>query len=353
MVLLLAPVLVNMAALMPIIPGAQEADVLGTAWYVYQGRWLFVALGLVLFFVSGRHILRRGRWWSISLASIVVLVVVALHVLSHTMMSAEALFAEPHTVQHGQLEQAGLTDDDGLIVVRNGNRLRAWPIDLVAHHHKIADSIGSTAVLVTYCTMCHTGRVYSPIINGTHERFRLVGANFYNAVFEDESTGSWWYQATGECAVGSRKGSALTDIPFETMTVSTFRTLVDSLRRDSASTVIADVFLPDTSMTSKVQWAKGYSKRFDTTGGRRSLVIGFSLGDSTYGVPFARLLRSYPKPYHVTVGTADLTFSGNNPNDVVIVQATSDSTSRRVPYTVDHYHAWRRFSPSGVFVSEQ
>jgi hypothetical protein len=70
-------------------------------------------------------------------------------------------------------------------------------------------------VLVTYCTMCRTGRVYNPIVNGKRQNFRLVGARHYNAIIEDEGSKTWWYQATGNAAVGTLKGEHLQELPYE------------------------------------------------------------------------------------------------------------------------------------------
>ena len=67
--------------------------------------------------------------------------------------------------------------------------------------------------MITYCTVCRTGRVYSPIVNGKLEKFRLVGMDHFNAMFEDETTKSWWQQATGIAIAGPLKGSRLEEIP--------------------------------------------------------------------------------------------------------------------------------------------
>lgn len=59
--------------------------------------------------------------------------------------------------------------------------------------------------MVTYCTVCRTGRVYSPMVNGKLETFRLVGMDHFNAMFEDASTKSWWRQSNGDCIAGPLK----------------------------------------------------------------------------------------------------------------------------------------------------
>jgi hypothetical protein len=35
------------------------------------------------------------------------------------------------------------------------------PIQLIGYHHQVMDTIGNEPVIITYCTVCRTGRVYS------------------------------------------------------------------------------------------------------------------------------------------------------------------------------------------------
>lgn len=67
--------------------------------------------------------------------------------------------------------------------------------------------------MVTYCTVCRTGRVFSPEVNGESENFRLVGMDHFNAMFEDSRTGSWWRQVNGEAVAGPLKGQYLRELP--------------------------------------------------------------------------------------------------------------------------------------------
>ncbi|PWU23916.1 hypothetical protein C5B42_01335, partial [Candidatus Cerribacteria bacterium 'Amazon FNV 2010 28 9'] len=71
---------------------------------------------------------------------------------------------------------------------------------------------GGQPIMVTYCTVCRTGRVYQPIVNGKYEKFRLVGMDHFNAMFEDETTRSWWRQVTGEAITGKLKGQRLPEV---------------------------------------------------------------------------------------------------------------------------------------------
>ena len=83
----------------------------------------------------------------------------------------------------------------------------------------VQDKVGDKPILVTYCTMCRSGRVFDPVINGKHEQFRLVGMSEYNALIEDQTSLTWWQQATGEAVAGDLKGSAMIEIKSEEMTL--------------------------------------------------------------------------------------------------------------------------------------
>jgi len=90
---------------------------------------------------------------------------------------------------------------------------KAYPIQFLGYHHQVRDSIGGKPIMVTYCTVCRTGRVFEPLIEGKPEEFRLVGMDHFNAMFEDKSSGSWWRQINGKAVVGPLKGKSLPEIP--------------------------------------------------------------------------------------------------------------------------------------------
>jgi hypothetical protein len=93
-------------------------------------------------------------------------------------------------------------------------------VRFIGYHHQLRDTVDGIPVLVSFCTVCRTGRVFSPTIDGKSESFRLVGMDHFNAMFEDQTTGSWWRQATGEAVAGPRKGRALRQIPSTQVTLS-------------------------------------------------------------------------------------------------------------------------------------
>src|SRR5262249_41068559 len=113
-----------------------------------------------------------------------------------------------------------ITSDKLIVGVTINNQSKAYPIEIIGYHHQVQDTVGGEPVMITYCTVCRTGRVYSPFVSGKKEKFRLVGMDHFNAMFEDSTTKSWWRQVNGEAIAGPLKGQALKEIPSEQMRLS-------------------------------------------------------------------------------------------------------------------------------------
>ena len=125
--------------------------------------------------------------------------------------------------------------------------------------YQVRDTVGGMPVMVSYCTVCRTGRVFSPVVDGRAENFRLVGMDHFNAMFEDKATRSWWRQATGEAMVGPRKGKVLSEIASQQVTLARWITL-------HPNTLIMQ---PDSALSEK------YAKNDDyETGASRKTLIG-------------------------------------------------------------------------------
>ena len=97
--------------------------------------------------------------------------------------------------------------------------VKAYPIRFMSYHHQVQDTVGGMPLIITYCNVCRTGRAFLPVVRGQHERFRLVGMDHYNAMFEDATTGSWWRQSTGEAVAGPLKGQVLPEAESMQLTV--------------------------------------------------------------------------------------------------------------------------------------
>ena len=65
--------------------------------------------------------------------------------------------------------------------------------------------------------------MWGSVVDGRTLTFRLTGINNQNFVMQDEETGSWWQQVTGEAILGPLKGKRLTLVDADQLTFSTWK----------------------------------------------------------------------------------------------------------------------------------
>jgi hypothetical protein len=127
-------------------------------------------------------------------------------------MAADHIFYQPSEVIFKDSIGNEVDSNRLILGVVINDVAKAYPIRFLGYHHQVLDTIGGKPILITYCTVCRTGRIYEPIINGKQETFRLVGMDHFNAMLEDVTTKSWWRQVTGEAIAGPLKGQHLPEI---------------------------------------------------------------------------------------------------------------------------------------------
>jgi Protein of unknown function (DUF3179) len=202
------------------LPGSQELDSLGFAWHLARVRpWTEIGGGLLL--VAGLVLGLRGRGRRLGKAGLVAgaLVAAAVVRLAYVEMNPAAWFRPPETIRFATGTSAALPPTTLVAGLVFHGEARAYPIRLLAYHHRVRDRIGGEPVLVTYCTMCRTGKALLPRIAGRELTFDLVGAYRYNSVYADRETGSWWYQANATAAAGPLAGERLPELPVDQMTL--------------------------------------------------------------------------------------------------------------------------------------
>jgi hypothetical protein len=200
----------NVYFIMP-MPGSQRMRSIDVAYFLYRWRWEFRLVFGALIVAGLRpawHVPGRRTW--IAPASLVV--VAAVSYVTNFVMAADRMFLPPTVLTMQPAAQNKVEPARLVVGVELNGEARAYPLEYIGYHHQVRDTVGGTAVLVSYCTVCRTGRVFSPTVNGRPEIFRLVGMDHYNAMFEDATTGSWWRQANGEAIVGPRTGTFLREI---------------------------------------------------------------------------------------------------------------------------------------------
>jgi hypothetical protein len=213
----------NVYFIMP-MPGSQRTRSVDAAYAIYRWRWrlraIFGALLLAGAIPTWRLAARR-RW--LVLASLVL--VAALAYVVNFRMAADQMFRQPGALDMRPAAQNKVAGDRLVVGVALNGEARAYPLQFIGYHHQVRDTVGGQLVLVSYCTVCRTGRVFSPVVEGRAETFRLVGMDHYNAMLEDRTTGSWWRQANGEAITGPRKGATLPEIPRLQVTLKEWLTL--------------------------------------------------------------------------------------------------------------------------------
>lgn len=219
-ILLLAALEVAKVYFIMPMPGSQEADTIDLAYWIHQHIWLLRLLGWLLIAYPAYGLLadrRHGR------RKIVMLVLlfgygVVIYLFNFRFLADKMFYQPQETVMLDLKTNAIPVDKVVLGLVVNG-QARAYPVQLIGYHHQVRDTVGGQPVMVTYCTVCRTGRVFQPLVGRQPEEFRLVGMDHFNAMFEDKTTGSWWRQVSGEAIAGPLKGHQLPGLPAEQMTL--------------------------------------------------------------------------------------------------------------------------------------
>jgi hypothetical protein len=202
----------NVYFIMP-MPGSQRMNSIGIAYFIYKWRWIFRALfGIMI--IAG---LFKSEWKRKWVPAIPILLLAAVIYMANFKMAADAMFKQPQKLLLTTADKNKVDSNRLVIGVSINGEAKAYPIQFLGYHHYVQDNVGGKAILVTYCTVCRTGRVFEPIVNGKKETFRLVGMDHFNAMLEDVSTKSWWRQATGEAISGKLKGQQLPEL-FSTQT---------------------------------------------------------------------------------------------------------------------------------------
>ncbi|HMJ68627.1 MAG TPA: DUF3179 domain-containing (seleno)protein [Cyclobacteriaceae bacterium] len=216
--------IVNVYFIMP-MPGSQRMNSIGLAYFLYSYRWVFrIAFTLMIMIGSVDAFSTRRKW----IPAVLVLPVLFIVYNFNFKMTADHMFLQPGNLAFKPKGENTLTDSSIVVSVSHQGEAKAYPIRFIQYHHQVRDTVGGKPVMVTYCNVCRTGRVFEPLVNGKPETFRLVGMDHFNAMFEDETTGSWWRQANGEAITGSLKGTMLPEVPSNQVSLKMFFMLYPS-----------------------------------------------------------------------------------------------------------------------------
>ncbi|HYV90339.1 MAG TPA: DUF3179 domain-containing (seleno)protein [Chitinophagales bacterium] len=218
LLILLIPEFFRIYFIMP-FPGSQESNTIGLAYFLHCYINVFRFIGVIIISFPLYYYWKKGNLRQKIFSGIFVLLYVFIFYVTNFIMQADKMFIQQKhqifsTTTHNKVDENNI-----VIGVAMNGEAKAVPINVIGYHHQVLDSVGGIPVMFTYCTVCRSGRTFSPFVNGHYEKFRLVGMDHFNAMFEDATTGSWWRQENGEAITGKLKGSFLPEIPSQQMTL--------------------------------------------------------------------------------------------------------------------------------------
>jgi hypothetical protein len=356
----------NVYFIMP-MPGSQQMNSIDLAYFLYKWRWIFRGLFAAMIFLG----LFRSHWkrkWPLFFPLAIVAVVVY---MTNFVMAADAMFKQPKQLL---LVSAAFNkvDSNRLVLgVSINGEAKAYPIRFLGYHHHIQDTVGGKPIMVTYCTVCRTGRVFEPIVNGKKEKFRLVGMDHFNAMLEDATTKSWWRQVTGEAIAGKLKGQQLPEV------YSTQTSLADWLQLNPNSFIMqADTnFIKSYDSTFKFESGASKSKLTGTDSlswKDKSWVIGVSAGKESKAYDWNQLKKEKliqdkigATPVLIVLSKNDKSFFAfQRPDENSIFNLNGDTllfdkhkyridgkgidtsfSLKPLPASQEFWHSWRTFNP--------
>jgi hypothetical protein len=351
------------------LPGSQRLATVDLAYAFYQWRWWVRGVCGFLILVGLRDASRGGLRWRVGIA-VGLIAAAAVTCTANLVMAADQMFLQPLALVVAPADKNKVPPERLVVGVEINGDARAYPLMFIGYHHQVRDRIGGKDVLVTYCTVCRTARVFSPLVDGRLERFRLVGMDQWNAMLEDATTGSWWRQATGAAVAGPRKGARLAPIR------SRQTTLADWLVAHPASLVMQADAASAEKYPKDDAYEKGTSRKALTgtdpeSWREKSWVVGVALGERCKAYDWNRLRRErvindlvggtpivlvlaadgatffvFERPDSETrfaleeerlVGSSGVVFSTSGAGPV--------GALKPVPASQEFWHSWRTFHP--------
>jgi hypothetical protein len=356
-------------------PGSQLEESVEWAYQLQNDLVYYRVLGLILLAYPAYVLIKSGSATQRTVVGTVAVVYLMIYYQVHTKMKADQMFLQPTQISLLDAERNQVPRKKLVLGVAVNGQARAYPLEVIGYHHQVRDTLGGMPIMVTYCTVCRTGRVYKPEVDGTPEEFRLVGMDQFNAMFEDQKTKSWWRQATGEAVVGPRKGMQLEEIPSQQMSLlawmdrhpstlilqpdSTFAKAYEELAGFDEGTIESGLEKRDSLSWNDKSWVVGIqigmqSKAFDWN----ELVVARAINDRVSDLPVLLTLESDSVSFHAWQRDSLVfkwehdrlidanTLSTWNWRGQCIEGTLQGAQLRFVPAYQEFWHAWKTFHPT-------
>ena len=356
----------NVYFIMP-MPGSQQMNSIDIAYFLHKWRWVFRGLFAAMIFLGLFRSQWKRKWLLIFPVAILVLVIY----MANFVMAADHMFYQPKKVSLVSAAENKVDANRLVIGVTNNGEAKAYPIQFLGYHHQVQDTVGGKPMIITYCTVCRTGRVYEPVVNGKPEKFRLVGMDHFNAMFEDETTKSWWRQVNGEAITGKLKGQHLPEV------YSSQTSLSDWLHLNPNSLIMQpdENFISSYDSTFKFETGASKSKLTGTDSlswKDKSWVIGVKAGKEKKAYDWNQLKKERlihdkiaATPVLIVLSKNEKSFFAlERPAENVLFRLNGDTlllnnyklridgkgidtmlSLRPLPASQEFWHSWRTFNP--------
>ena len=377
--LLIATEILRVYYIMP-FPGSQQSDSIDWAYNIEKYKWLFRIIGLVLVAKPAYLVFKGRKVFPKVILSVVIIFYGVVFFFFNFRFEADKMFYQP-TIKNFASASANNVDSNKLIIgIDINGQARAYPIQIIGYHHQVKDTVGNTPVMITYCTVCRTGRVYSPAVNGKLEKFRLVGMDHFNAMFEDETTKSWWQQATGVAIAGSLKGYHLEEIPSHQASLaswirlhpnstilqpdSNYKDDYNDLANFDKGTIKGHLEKRDSASWKKKSWvigikSNGFEKVYDWNDLLKNNLIEDTVGsqpvllvlenDTSSFHAFNRVLQGQTLSFSLDKTSAQLTDTNTHSiwtlNGFCINGPYKNSQLETLAAYQEFWHSWKQFHP--------
>jgi hypothetical protein len=319
LILLIAIEILKVYYIMP-FPGSQQSESVDMAYFIHDNIIYLRIMGILIIVFPAIYYVLKGKWSSKILVCLGLIIYVYVFIMFNYRFLADKMFIQPTKIILQDSNNNVIKPEQLVLGVSINGNAKAYPVQLIGYHHQVRDTLAGQQIMVTYCTVCRTGRVFSPTVNGKAEEFRLVGMDQYNAMFEDKTTGSWWRQVNGEAVAGPLKGKFLTEIPSQQMSLKAWLTEYPNSK----------ILQPDTVFKEEYADMEGYEKG---KGGRLTGKDSLSWQPKSWvvGVQIGMQARAYD-----WIDLTRLKVINDTLNEVPIVIALeSDSAT---------FHVWKRDS---------
>jgi hypothetical protein len=181
------------------------------------------------------------------------------------------------------IDEAHLDATDMLVVIRSGSDARGYPVRALTYHHIVNDVVDGAPIAITYCSLCHTGMVWSRVVDGRTLRFHIGGINNQNMLMRDDETGTFWQQSTGLAISGPLAGRHLALALSDELSLSVFQ-------REAPRGVVLAAVSEDSASYASADWERRMATRPSVTAPAgplrpRDLVIGISVSGADRAFP--------------------------------------------------------------------